>query len=578
MTRLASTGEKMTRFFTELRRRRVFRVGAAYALVGWFLIQAADVIVEPMNLPEWIQPLLIMSVFLGFPVALLLAWAFDLTPGGVERTPMLGTDADPDSSSLPSSGRPPPEAERSVAVLPFANLSQAPENEYFSDGITDDLITHLSKIRDLRVISRTSVMRFKGRTVSLQEIGRELGVSRVLEGSVRRGGDRVRVNAQLIDVATDDHLWAEMYDRDLEDIFAIQLEVASRIAESLQAHLSVEEETGLARQPTGDMEAYDLYLKGRYHWNLRTETDLGRSVELLQRAVDRDPDYSLALAGLADSYIMLGVYGAHPPDQTMPQARRAAERALDLDDVSAPALVSRGSVRGFYDWDWQGAEEDYRRAIDLNPGYALAHQWYATNLLLPLSRFDEGRDRLEEAKALDPLSPAIRVSFGVLAFFERDFDRARQELSYVLEDDPRFGIAHFMLGGCHQELGDASAATTAFREAVDLSGRSVETVAGLGHCLARAGQVDEARILLAELNDRAQEAYVSPTRLAQLRLGLGENDAALDLLEEAASVRAADLVWLRVSPTWDPLRESPRFQALATTVLGSGTGPAGEDG
>lgn len=560
----------MSSFFSELRRRRVFRVGAAYALVGWFLLQAADVIVEPLGLPEQIQPLLIVAVFLGFPVAVLLAWAFDLTPTGVERTPLLRSERAVEAAPVVALEEPPSsaEADRSVAVLPFSNLSQAAENEYFSDGITDDLITHLSKINDLRVISRTSVMRFKERAVSIQEIGSELGVARIVEGSVRRAGDRVRVNAQLIDVRTDDHLWAETYDRDLEDIFAIQMDVATRIVESLHAHLSIEEETGLAVQPTDDLEAYDLFLKGRYHWNRRTEADLVLSVDYLTRAVERDRRYSLALAALADSYVTLGVYGARPPGDVMPKARLAADRALALDESAAAALVSRASVSAIFDWDWSEAESDYQAAISDSPGYALAHQWYATNLLLPLGRFDEGRVHLDRAHELDPLSPSIRVSFGFLAYFERLYREAIEDQRRLVASDPQFGMAHFVIGSCHEQLGEYPAALTAFRKAVDLSGGSAETIAALGHCLALAGQTDEARHLLEQLQNRSRESYVSPTRLAQLQLGLGEPNEALELLEAAAEGRAADLVWIGVSPVFDALRSKDRFQALASTVLG----------
>lgn len=577
MKRLAGTGERITRFFTELRRRRVFRVGAAYALVGWFLIQAGDVIVEPLRLPEWIQPLLIMTVFLGFPVAVLLAWAFDLTPGGVERSPLPRDDEEagkPTATDIDSASRH-VESDRSVAVLPFANLSQAAENEYFSDGITDDLITHLSKIKDLRVISRTSVMRFKGRGATIQEIGGELRVGRILEGSVRRAGNRVRINAQLIDVRSDDHLWAEMYDRDLEDLFEIQLDVTSRIAESLHAHLSREEETGLARKPTVDMEAYDLFLKGRFHWNRRTEADLLRSVEYFKRAVQRDPNYSMALTGLADAYVTLGVYGALAPADVMPLARGAAEQAFSQDE-SAAAHVSLGSVHAFYEWDWGAAERDYRAAIEINPGYALAHQWYATNLLLPLGRFEEARKRLHRARELDPLSPSITVSFGFLAYFEGKYREAIEDQRRLLASDPQFGMAHFVIGGCLEQMGEYPEALTAFRKAVDLSGGSAETIAALGHTLARSGQADEARLLLEQLLDRSGDAFVSPTRLAQVRLGLGDRLGALDLLEEAAKTRAADVVWIGVSPVWKPLRAEPRFRAVQEIVIGADAGSPDE--
>lgn len=252
----------------------------------------------------------------------------------------------------------------------------------------------------------------------------------------------------------------------------------------------------------------------------------------------------------------------------MPKARLAADRALALDESAAAALVSRASVSAIFDWDWSEAESDYQAAISDSPGYALAHQWYATNLLLPLGRFDEGRVHLDRAHELDPLSPSIRVSFGFLAYFERLYREAIEDQRRLVASDPQFGMAHFVIGSCHEQLGEYPAALTAFRKAVDLSGGSAETIAALGHCLALAGQTDEARHLLEQLQNRSRESYVSPTRLAQLQLGLGEPNEALELLEAAAEGRAADLVWIGVSPVFDALRSKDRFQALASTVLG----------
>lgn len=450
----------------------------------------------------------------------------------------------------------------SIAVFPFVNLTGDEEDQYFSDGITDDIIASLSRIRDLRVLSRSTVLRYQDVAKTLREIGEDLGVESVLEGSVRRKGDQVRIVAQLYDTRTDRNLWTETYDRRMEDIFAIQSDVAQRIAAALEARLTPGERERIERAPTESLEAYDLYLRGRFLWNKRTEEALRQSIEYYRKALREDPACTPALAGLADAHVTLGIYGAEAPAQAMRQAREAAEKALAAGAAGAEVHTALGCVRAIHDWDWPGAEAEFRRAIEIDPAYPTAHHWYAANLLTPLGRFDQARDELRYALRAEPLSAPILTTRGVLSFYARDYVRATDECRSVLALDAGFAIAHFFLGQILEQAGKGPEALDALRAAVRLSGESSETVAGLAHALATHGQEAEARDLLGRLGQRAQREYVSPTLRARVHVGLGERDAALALLEEACEARAADLVWIGGHPTFDPVRSDPRFARL----------------
>lgn len=565
---------KIGRLFSELRRRHVLRVAAAYAVVAWLVIQVAEATFPAFDIPEWTMRLVVILAVLGFPIAIVLAWAFDMTPGGVERTRPLEKAVGPPVDAPPAverslSERPVPEPlPQSIAVLPFLNMSGEPENEYFSDGITEDLIAHLARLRDLKVISRTSVMQYKARPKGMREIASELGVATLLEGSVRRAGGHVRIVAQLVDARSDHPLWSETYDRELEDIFEIQADVAQRIARSLQAELSPRERERIAAAPTRDLAAYDLYLKGRHEWNRRTDASLARSLDHLKQAVAADPGFALALAGLADSYVTLGIYGARSPHEVMPRARAAAEKALGIDEEQAEALTALACVRSVYEWDWLTAEEEYRRAIDLSPNYPLAHHWYAANFLMPLRRFEEARGELERAQELDPLAPSIAASFAVLELFEGRLERAAEACKKVIASSPGFWLAHYFLGCTFQELGSNDEAIASLEKARTLSADSVDAAAALGQAYAAAGRADDARAVLNDLLARAAHDYVSPMRLAQTHLGIGETEEALSCLERAVEERAAGLVWLDVQPVFKGLRGDPRFEAVHRTVFG----------
>jgi TolB-like protein/Tfp pilus assembly protein PilF len=455
----------------------------------------------------------------------------------------------------------------SIAVLPFANTDGDPDSEIFSDGIAEELTTALSRLDGLHVVARASAFAFKRRPEDAREIGRLLGVATVLVGSVRRAGARVRVTAELVNVADGYGLWAERYDREVDDVFAIQDEIAAAIANVLEAKL-LGAPKAYAQEPArkGDPRAYEHYLRGRHLWNQRTTSALEGSVEEFNHALAVDPQHAASLAGIADSYVILGVYSHRPPDEVMPKAKQAAEQALSADATLAEAHTALACVRALYEWDWAAADALFRRAIASNPQYATAHQWYAMNCLVPQGRFDDARLELERALALDPLSLAVHTSEGLRHFYARDLAAAARALEDTLTLKEDFGAAHYFLGHVRIAMGRYEEAIAALERAVALQEQSPETTAALATALGLAFRRPQAETVLADLQRRASGEFVSPALIAQVHLGLGDEDAALERLEEAAALRAADMVWLKVHPIYDRIRGHPRFRALLGTL------------
>lgn len=455
---------------------------------------------------------------------------------------------------------------RSIAVLPLKNLTDNPANEYFSDGITESLITALSKIKGLKVISRGSVFRFKGRETDPREAGKVLGVEAVLEGSVRKDANSVRAVVRLVSVEDGHVLWTgDTYDHALGDIFALQDEIARSLARGLRVKLSSEGESALAHRYTGDIEAYELYLKGRFFWNKRTEEGLQKSVEYFELAIARDPKYALAYAGLSDSYALLNLYGSAQQKDAFPQAKAAAEKALAIDETLAEAHNALAYVKEQYEWDWAGAEREYKRAIELDPNYATAYQYYSEYLAL-LGRTEESVAHIKRAHELDPLSLIINTELGYPHFCARRWDEALGYYRKALEIDPDFHFAVFYVARCYVQKGEFDEAIAESRRAVALSGGSALTVAGLGYAYAAAGRKGEAREVLRDLTSRSGRRYVSSYLIATLYAGLGENDRALTWLEKAYEERDYLLVMLRIDARLDGLRTDPRFTDLLRRV------------
>jgi TolB-like protein/tetratricopeptide (TPR) repeat protein len=457
--------------------------------------------------------------------------------------------------------------EKSIAVLPFDNLSRDPDNAYFCEGVQDEILTRLAKVADLKVISRTSTQHFKSTPDNLPQIAKQLGVAHIVEGSVQKASDQVRVNVQLINAMTDAHLWADTYDRKLTDIFAVESEIAKTIAETLQAKLTGSEQHAIAARPTANTEAHQLYLKGRFFWNRRTGNDLKKSIDYFQQAIAADPNYALAYAGVADAYVLIPGYSGANPRDCYPKAIAAAKKALELDDTLAEARTSLALAIWYYDFDLSQANREFQRAIELNPNYAIAHQQYGNNTLSAIGRFNDAIAEGKRAVELDPLSLVINADLGVDYYYARRYDEAIAQLRKLLEMDPGYYFAYVTLGQALEMKGARDAAIAEYQKARELNDDPL-VLALLAHAYGLSGNKMEAEKILDQLKALSKARYVSAYSFALAYLGLGNKEEALRWLEQSYQDRAgADIGWIRVDPLLDPLHGDPRFEALAEKIV-----------
>lgn len=454
-------------------------------------------------------------------------------------------------------------ATHTIAVLPFANLSADQENEYFSDGITDELIVTLGQVRGLRVVSRTSAFAFKNKGVDVREVGQRLGAVAVVEGSVRRSGRALRVTAQLVDAETGYYLWSETYRRDLADVFAIQEEIARAIAARLVGTLG--DSVALAERSTRDPVTYDLYLRGRHAWHQRTGDGLRRAIEHFEQAVAREPDYARAYAALGDAYSVSAFYDYLPPREAYPKAEAAARRAMQLDPALAEPHATMGYVLTYYHLDAPRAEESFKRALAVDPRYSTAHQWYA-NLLTVTGRFEDAERQFRAAQEADPLSVIAQAALGWSFYFAGRYEAALEQCRRTLALNPDFELAHLWGGWALQELGRPDEARQWVERAVELSHSSALTRLGLGYLLGRSGSGSDraaARAIVHEMESRRTRGeYVPSYEVAKVHLALGDRATALRWLERAVYDRSHSLAFLGVDPQLAPLRGDPRFEAL----------------
>jgi TolB-like protein/DNA-binding winged helix-turn-helix (wHTH) protein/Tfp pilus assembly protein PilF len=462
------------------------------------------------------------------------------------------------SAAVPSSNQ-----LTSLVVLPFENLSADKDQAYFADGMTDELIAHLAKIRSLRVISRTSSMEYKGTHKALSQIARDLNVDSVVEGTVLRSGDRVRITAELVQVATDRHLWAETYESQLGDILTLQSHVASAIVNEIRIKLTPEDQVRLASTRPVSTESYENYLKGRYYWNKRSQESLTKAIDYFQLAIEKDPNNALAYAGLADCYSIIGsaIVGTVPTAEVAPKARAAALKSLELDNTLAEAHTSLATVRFNYDWDWNAAASGFRRAVELNPSYATAYQRNSL-YLMSMGRTSESIAEMNRAHDLDPLSVSMNVGLGWRLYLAREYDQAIEQLRNTIDMDPQFVLPHLVLGQTYEQKKMYDQAIAELRRATDISQSSPPAVAALARTYAVSGRAGEARKLLDQLMEQSNKRYVSPFYVAIVYVGLGENDRALDWLDKAYADHSNAIVFAKVDPQLDSLRSTPRFQAL----------------
>jgi serine/threonine-protein kinase len=591
-------------FFAELKRRNVYKVAVAYAVVAWLLIQAASIFLPAFEAPPWVIKIFIIVSIFGFPVALILSWAFELTPEGIK----LESEIEPNKSTARRTGRRivaltialavvaaglfafrilqrqgtmtdksapravtdvPSIVEKSIAVLPFDNLSHDPENAYFAEGVQHEILTRLAQVAELKVVSRTSTQRFKTAPEDLAQIAKQLGVANVLEGSVQKMSDQVRVNVQLINAGNGAHLWANTYDRRLTDIFAVESEIARTVAETLKARLTGAAEHVLAARPTEDPEAHQLYLRGRYFWERRTEANIQKALGFFQQAIEKDPSYALAYAGVSDCYGLMPIYGSNPPKEDIGRAIAAARRALQLDDTLAEAHTSLANAL-VDDLQFAAAEAEFKRAIELNPSYATAHQWYG-ECLQTRGHFQESLEQLQKAHELDPLSLIINVIYSSALQGAGRQDEAFQQIHRTLEMDPNFGPSYQMLGEILDTKGDRTGAVAAYEKARDILKTPIlEAVVAFAY--VQTGRTADARAILAKVTNGGHATYVPAYPLAVIMLALADKEEALRLLEKAFDDRSIQITGnsgsLKIDQRLNALRGDPRFQKLLARFMG----------
>lgn len=600
-------------FFAELKRRNVYKVAVAYAVVAWLLIQAASILFPTFDMPAVAMKLLVFLLAAGFIVALVVAWAFEMTPEGMKRTAEVsneelqtlpywskrkfaaliitlaliaagllvfqlirarsnsrmegGAPAPPRAESL--AGARPSISEKSIAVLPFDNLSRDPDNAFFAEGVQDEILTRLAKVADLKVISRTSTQRFKSAPDNLPQIAKQLGVMHILEGSVQKSNDQVRVNVQLINAMTDAHLWADTYDRKLTDIFAVESEIAHTIADQLQAKLTAPEKQMMAMQPTTDMAAYELYTKGRSLWAKRTGDNIPKAIAFFEQAIARDPNYALAYSGLASAYVILPFWtNANRHDATA-KAKEAALKALELNPNLAEAHLALGKVLFFGEIDIPGATREYERAIELKPNEAAAHHWYGNDALAAVGRFEEAIAEGKRAVALDPLSSVMNIDLGETMYYARRYDEAEQQMRKGQDLDPTSVYAHYNLGLVFQAKGDLSTAIAEYEKAKQQPGDNPLVSSLSAAAKAQTGDKNAAVQMLGDLDKLSQRREPVGYYRALLYLSLNSKAEALRALEQGYEERdGSNMGWIKVDPLLDSLHGEPRFDALVQKVVG----------
>lgn len=564
---------KASAFLKELKRRKVFGAATLYAIVGFAVIEAADIIFPELSFPDSAFDTLLWLVFLGFPATLVGAWLFDITLAGVKRTqPMPHGSADPIAgvaeagavaeSPVAADG---PAPEKSIAVLRFMNMSEDSENEYFSDGVTEEITSMLANVPGLRVAARTSAFSFKGENRDVTEIGQKLRVAALLEGSVRKSGQQVRIAAQLVNAADGFHIWSEVYDRELADIFVLQEEIARTIVEKLQVQFLGPVDTPHVARQTENLEAYNLCLKGRYFSNQRTVNGLRASIDYFQQAIALDDAYAQAYAGLADAYSLLGWYRHLSAEEVYPRIRWAAEKAIGEQCCVPEALTSHGYARFLYEWDFPGAEAEFRQAMNLDPGYPTVHHWYG-EFLMAMGRLEEAREQVLQAHALDPLSLTINVGVGWSEYFLGRWEKAIEHYESVLLMKPDFVIVPWFLGPAYVQSGQYAKAVAFYEDWMERRGEHPGLVALLAQAYALAGHVDEAEDVYSGLQESDQSAPVFADYHALTLTALGRTDEAFEYLEKALTERSWVLVFLKVDPAYEPLRSDPRFPNLLTRI------------
>jgi len=590
---------RLKRLIQEIHRRSLWQVLGIYLVGAWVAFQGIEALVSGLGLPEWVPGLTVAILIAGLPIVLATAFVQEGIGAGEAPSEALATSEAEEAATPAEAGglhlvltwrnvilgggvvialagigvagwlllggefSRSPETIRSIAVLPLENLSGDPEQEYFADGMTEALISEFARLGALSVISRTSVMRYKQSDKSLPEIAQELNVQGVVEGSVFRAGDRVRITLQLIDARNDVHLWAQSYERDLRDVLGLQGEIARAVARQIEIKLTPRERARLERFPKVDREAHESYLKARYEAAKFTAAGLEKAVGHYQQAIDKDPRHARAYAGLADAYIRWAQpLMAFPHREAMPRAKEAARSALEIDDSLGEAQAAVAAVEWLYDWDFPKADRDFRRAIDLSPSSSRAHWWYGI-YLSAMGRYREAIEQNIRAAELDPLSPFLPTLRAELFYYARDYEAAIEQCQKVLTTHPDYARAHHILTWPYQQLGRYDEAIVAYQAEAGLSAEETES---LRRSFASSGAPGYWRWRLARFQEAAPSGYVDPSMVAEFYGRLGEKDTMFEWLEKAYEARDGGLTFLKADPQWDPWRSDPRFQDLLRRI------------
>jgi len=513
--------------------------------------------VRPVTPPRWPKFGLTIALILSTGALAIVFFIFFHRAPPTTRAPAPGTTAANALAAIP---------EKSIAVLPFENLSDEKENAYFADGVQDEILTRLSKIADLKVISRTSTQHYKSAPENLADIAKQLGVAHILEGRVQKSGDVVRVNVQLIKAANDSHLWANTFDRKLTDIFSVESDIAKTIADTLQAKLTGSEEKQMSKKPTENPEAYELYLRGRFFWNKRTSADMKTALGYFEQAASVDPNYAVAYAGMADCYLLLPLYGGGVPAEMYPKAIAMAQKAISLDPTLGEPHASLGLVHSLFDFDFAASVREFEEAIRLNSNYAIAHHWFGDSTLPALGQFDRANAEAKRALELDPLSLVMITDAGAVYWITGRYQEAVAQFRKALEMDPRNYTAHWQLGQALECIGDLPGAIAEYEKSTQLDDDPLP-LGLLAAAKAKARDRPAALAILNRIQEIAKERYVPDYSFALIHLALGQKDEALQWLQSSYAKQQPDLNWIRVDPDLRPLHGDPRFEALAENIV-----------
>ena len=553
---------KISRFWQELKRRKVIQVIIVYATAAFVIIELVNNVFEPLRLPDWTPAMVIVILAIGFPFAIIFSWIFDISLKGIVKTESIEPDKETgeDYSLSDKTSR----LENSIAVLPFQDMSPQKDQEYFCEGMAEELINALTKVASLQVASRTSAFQFNGKGYDIGEIGRKLNVQSVLEGSIRKAGNKLRITVQLINVSDGYHLWSEKYDRDMEDIFAIQDEISLAIVDNLKVKLLRGEKDKLVKRYTDNLEAYSLNLKGRYYWNSLTPEGWEKSIECYQKAIEIDPTYALAYVGLSIWHQSLAFWGDVPPGQTIPKSREFAQKAIELDDSISDAHNSLAVIYAVYDWNWLAADKEFKRTIELDPANALGYANYAI-ILTNQKRFEEALVYARRAQKLDPLSSMINTWVSMILMFAGQCEEAIEGLQQVISKDPGFWQPQHWL--CFAFISESmfDEAVSAGEKAVELSGGASIAKAVLASACFLSGRAKRGEELLESLRERSQSTYVPATFLVWIYSARNDIDEAFLWLQKAAKEHDTWICWYGAGS--EALRaDDPRFDVLLKKI------------